>query len=165
MFTTHGRFQKPSQESPFQKGDLKYVILGLINDNPRHGYEIIKILEEHSHGLYTPSPGAIYPTLQLLEEMGYIEVAHQDTRKIYQITDEGKQFLADREQFAEGIKQQMKDHWSIKNTMEIQETMAEIGRMGRLVGRRFRHIDAGKGRRIREVIAKSYRDIENILDQ
>ena len=162
---THGLFQKPNQESPFQKGDLKYVILGLINDNPRHGYEIIRILEEHSHGLYTPSPGAIYPTLQLLEEMGYIEVAHQDTRKIYQITDEGKQFLADREQFAEGIKQQMKDHWSTKNTREMQETMAEIGRMGRLIGRRFRHMDTDKGRRIREVVAQSYRDIENILDQ
>ena len=165
MFTTYGRYQKPGQDSPFQKGDLKYVILDLINDKPRHGYEIIRILEEHSHGLYTPSPGVVYPTLQLLEELGYIEVAHQDTKKIYQITDEGKQFLADREQFAEGIKQQMKNHWSKKSTIEIQETMAEIGRMGRLVGRRFRNIDADKGKRIREVIAQSYRDIENILDQ
>lgn len=165
MYTTHGRYQKPGQDSPFQKGDLKYVILDLINDKPRHGYEIIRILEEHSHGLYTPSPGVVYPTLQLLEEMGYIEVAHQDTKKIYQITDEGKQFLADREQFAEGIKQQMRSHWSKKSTVEIHETMAEISRMGRLVGRRFRNIDADKGKRIREVIAQSYRDIENILDQ
>ena len=74
MFRGHAfrreRFMKgPWRESSFQKGDLKYVILDLIKDKPRHGYEIIRELEEMSHGLYTPSPGAVYPTLQMLEEL------------------------------------------------------------------------------------------------
>jgi DNA-binding PadR family transcriptional regulator len=158
-------FHGPCPESPFQKGDLKYVILDLIKDKPCHGYEIIQILEERSHGFYKPSPGAVYPTLQLLEEMGYIEATHQNGKKIYAITDEGVKFLADREEFAQDIKQHMKDCWSKKNTSEIRETMAEVGRIGRLIGRRFRSIDAEKRRRIREVITRAYGDIETILEQ
>jgi len=164
MFKMHRMFNEPWQESPFQKGDLKYVVLDLIKDKPCHGYEIIRILAERSHGLYTPSPGAVYPTLQLLEEMGYIEVTHQNGKKVYTITDEGKQFLSEQGKFAEGIKQQMKDCWSKKNTTEMGEAIAEIGRIGRLIGRRFRNIDAEKIRRIREVISRAYSDIETILE-
>jgi DNA-binding PadR family transcriptional regulator len=164
MFRMHRMFQDHWQESPFHKGDLKYVILDLIKDKPRHGYEIIRSLEESSHGFYTPSPGAVYPTLQLLEEMGYIEATQQNGKKVYTITDEGKQFLSDREHFAEGIKRQMKDCWSKRNTPEMRQTMAEIGRIGRLIGRRFRNIDAEKMSRIREVVSRAYSDIETILE-
>ena len=80
------------QESPFQKGDLKYVILDLIKEKPRYGYEIIRDLEERSHGFYTPSPGVIYPTLQMLEETGYTSSAEQDGKRVYTITEEGRQF-------------------------------------------------------------------------
>jgi len=165
MFNMHRRFQRPWHESPFQKGDLKYVILDLIKDKPRYGYEVIRILEEHSHGFYTPSPGAVYPTLQLLEEMGYITATQQDGKKVYTITDEGREFLTEREQFAESIKRQMRECWSSKNTGEMRETMAEIGRLGRLIGRRFRNIDVEKMRRIREIISRAYSDIETILEQ
>jgi DNA-binding PadR family transcriptional regulator len=158
-------FNEHWQESPFQKGDLKYVILDLIKDKPSHGYEIIRRLEERSHGFYKPSPGAVYPTLQLLEEMGYIEVTHQNGKKVYTITDEGIKFLSKQEQFAEGIKQQMKDRWGKKNTTDMRETMVEIGRMGRLIGRHFRNTDAEKMGRIREVISRAYSDIETILER
>ena len=53
----------------FEKGDLKYVILDLLKDEPSHGYEVIRKLEERSRGFYSPSPGSVYPTLQLLEDM------------------------------------------------------------------------------------------------
>jgi DNA-binding PadR family transcriptional regulator len=158
-------FQEYCQESPFQKGDLKYVILDLIKDKPSHGYEIIRRLEERSHGCYIPSPGAVYPTLQLLEEIGYIEAKQQDGKKIYTITDEGKKFLSEQKQFAEGIKQQMSERWSKKNTADMRETMVEIGRMGRLIGRHFRNTDAEKMGRIREVISRAYSDIETILER
>jgi DNA-binding PadR family transcriptional regulator len=164
MFNMHRMFQEYCQESPFQKGELKYVILDLIKDKPSHGYEIIRRLEERSHGCYIPSPGAVYPTLQLLEEMGYIEVTHQNGKKVYTITDEGMKFLSKQEQFAEGIKQQMREHWSKKNTTDMRETMVEIGRMGRLIGRHFRSTDAEKMSRIREVISRAYSDIESILE-
>ena len=161
----HRMFHEPRYESPFQKGDLKYVILDLIKDKPRHGYEIIRILEERSHGFYAPSPGAVYPTLQLLEEMGYVELTQQNGKKVYSITDEGRQFLAERQQFAEGIKRHMRDWCSSKGSVEVSETVAEIGRLGRLIGRRFRKIDAEKMRQIREVISRAHGDIQAILEE
>lgn len=80
----------------FDHGDLRYVLLGLIAERPRHGYELIKAIEEKFGGLYSPSPGVIYPTLTLLEELGYIrpDVA-EGTRKQFVITPEGAAFLAD----------------------------------------------------------------------
>jgi DNA-binding PadR family transcriptional regulator len=151
-------------DRPFQKGDLKYIILDLIKDKPCHGYEIIRILEDRSHGLYAPSPGAVYPTLQLLEEMGYIEAVQDNGKKVYSITDEGRQFLADRKDFADGIKRHMRDCWSAGSSGEVRETMAEIGQLGRLIGKRFRDIDAEKIGRIREVVSRASTEIEAILD-
>lgn len=78
----------------FEQGDLKYVILQLLADKPRHGYEIIKALEEKSGGAYAPSAGTVYPTLQLLEDMGYAaSVAEEGGKKIYTITEEGRRYL------------------------------------------------------------------------
>ena len=165
MHRMHRVFRESWTESPFQKGDMKYVILDLIKDKPRHGYEIIRILEERSHGFYTPSPGAVYPTLQLLEELGYIEVAHENSKKVYAITDEGRRFLTEREPFAEGIKRHMRDCWSRKSTSDARETMAEVGRIGMLIGKRFRGLDEERVRRIREVISRAHSEIETILAQ
>jgi len=165
MFRHHPMARGPWHESPFQRGDLKYVILDLLKEQPRHGYEIIRILKERSHGLYEPSPGAIYPTLQLLEEMGYVEGTPEDGRKVYAITDDGLKFSTEREGFTEDIRRHMRDRWSSKGSVELRETMAEIARLGRLVTRRLRTIDAEKMARIREVIARTHADIEEILEQ
>jgi DNA-binding PadR family transcriptional regulator len=74
---------------------LRYVLLGLIAEGPRHGYELIKAIEERFGGLYSPSPGVVYPTLTLLEELGYIQPeATEGTRKQFVITPEGSAFLA-----------------------------------------------------------------------
>jgi DNA-binding PadR family transcriptional regulator len=79
----------------FDHGDLRYVLLGLIAEQPRHGYELIKAIEEKSGGMYSPSPGVIYPTLSLLEELGYIRPdSAEGPRKQFVITPEGATFLA-----------------------------------------------------------------------
>ena len=79
----------------FEHGDLRYVLLGLIADEPRHGYELIKAIEERFGGLYSPSPGVVYPTLTLLEELGYIRPEGGDgSRKQFAVTPEGTAFLA-----------------------------------------------------------------------
>jgi DNA-binding PadR family transcriptional regulator len=79
----------------FDQGDLRYVLLRLIADSPRHGYELIKAIEERFGGTYSPSPGVIYPTLTLLEELGYIRPeSAEGARKQYAITPEGTAFLA-----------------------------------------------------------------------
>jgi len=73
--------------------DLQLLILGLLEEKPRHGYEIIKALDERSKGFYVPSPGMVYPALTYLEEIGHATVEVDGARKLYQITDAGKQHL------------------------------------------------------------------------
>src|SRR5713226_3765209 len=78
----------------FDHGDLRYVLLHLIAERPRHGYELIKEIEEQFGGTYSPSPGVIYPTLTLLEELGYLRSETAGgTRRLYSITGEGTAFL------------------------------------------------------------------------
>jgi DNA-binding PadR family transcriptional regulator len=78
----------------FAHGDLRLVILHLIAEKPRHGYEIIKEIEDRVGGSYTPSPGVIYPTLTLLEELGYVTVTPgEGAKKLHGITEAGQLFL------------------------------------------------------------------------
>jgi DNA-binding PadR family transcriptional regulator len=77
----------------FASADLHLIILALLEDKPRHGYEIIKALEERSGGFYTPSPGMIYPALTYLEEIGYATIESEGPKKLYSITDPGRQHL------------------------------------------------------------------------
>src|SRR5271154_5882227 len=73
--------------------DLQLLILGLLEDKPRHGYEIIKALDERSKGFYAPSPGMVYPALTYLEEIGRATVQTQGARKLYHITELGREHL------------------------------------------------------------------------
>jgi DNA-binding PadR family transcriptional regulator len=75
------------------QGDLRLVALALIAEAPRHGYEIIKLLEEKTADWYSPSPGIVYPTLTYLEEAGYVTAATEGSKKLYTITDEGSAHL------------------------------------------------------------------------
>jgi DNA-binding PadR family transcriptional regulator len=74
-------------------GDLRFVILDLIAEKPRHGYEIIKAIEDKVSGAYSPSPGVVYPTLTMLEELGYASVVEEGGRKQYSLTPAGRTFL------------------------------------------------------------------------
>jgi DNA-binding PadR family transcriptional regulator len=97
-----GRGHRP--ERIFDQGDLRFVILKLISEAPRHGYEIIKAIEEKVGGAYSPSPGVIYPTLTLLEELGYVTVeSAEGGKKLYRITEAGDAELADRKTVVDGI--------------------------------------------------------------
>ncbi|BCP54210.1 PadR family transcriptional regulator [Kaistia sp. 32K] len=77
-------------------GDLRLVVLSLIERGPRHGYEIIKAIEELTSGSYSPSPGVIYPTLTAIETAGHATVATQGNKRVYSISDAGIRHLADR---------------------------------------------------------------------
>jgi DNA-binding PadR family transcriptional regulator len=167
MFNRHRFFEAHhhGHKRWFQKGDLKYVILDLVKDKPRYGYEIIRALEERSHGFYAPSPGTVYPTLQMLEEMGYVNSEQRDDKKVYTITEEGLNFLNKQEDLAEEIQSQMRDWWNPKDMHEIKETMREFGRLGQLVARQARKANSAKMQRIKEVISRSYNEIEDILKE
>ncbi|MGM4911215.1 PadR family transcriptional regulator [Rhizobium sp. 768_B6_N1_8] len=98
----------------FSAGELQVILLALLEERPRHGYELIKTLEERSGGFYVPSPGVIYPALTYLEETGLAEVENEGTKKLYKITEAGRQkveedrdmidqALAKLERIAEGM--------------------------------------------------------------
>ena len=72
----------------FGAGDMKYVILKLLKDKPRHGYEVMKELEDQMHGCYSASPGTVYPTLQWLEDEGLVRAKDVEGKKVYEITEE-----------------------------------------------------------------------------
>lgn len=88
-------------------GDLRLVVLYLIEDQPRHGYDIIKVLEERTKGLYAPSPGIVYPALTFLEEAGYATSSLEGNKKVYSITEAGRAHLAENRDAVETTLDQM----------------------------------------------------------
>ena len=101
-------------------GDLQLLVLALLAEKPRHGYEIIKELEERSHGFYAPSPGMVYPALTYLEEIGHATVETEGSKKRYHITDEGRAYLEQHRATADSILSQLR---------EIGERMAHVRRV------------------------------------
>src|ERR1700730_3810833 len=87
----------------FGAGDLRYVILQLIFEEPSHGDEIIKSIQEQLGGMYAPSLGVVFPMLTMLEEMGHATVVTEGTRKLYTITEEGSKALAENKAQVDGL--------------------------------------------------------------
>jgi DNA-binding PadR family transcriptional regulator len=85
------------------QGDLRLIALALIAEQPRHGYEIIKLLEDKTAGWYSPSPGIVYPTLTYLEEAGYVTVQAEGAKKLYTITEEGRAYLEENRAFVDAV--------------------------------------------------------------
>jgi DNA-binding PadR family transcriptional regulator len=85
------------------QGDLRLIALALIAEAPRHGYEIIKLVEEKTADWYSPSPGIVYPTLTYLEEAGYVTAATEGAKKLYAITDAGRTYLANNSDLADVV--------------------------------------------------------------
>jgi DNA-binding PadR family transcriptional regulator len=85
------------------QGDLRLIALALIAEQPRHGYEIIKVLEDKTEGWYAPSPGIVYPTLTYLEEAGYVTAQADGAKKLYTITGEGKTYLEANRDFVDAV--------------------------------------------------------------
>src|SRR3954471_18599300 len=87
----------------FESGEVKFVILRLLKEKPRHGYEVIKALEEKLSCYYAPSAGTVYPTLQLLEDEGYVRAVDTEGKKVYHVTPEGERYLEEHKDFLEDI--------------------------------------------------------------
>jgi DNA-binding PadR family transcriptional regulator len=103
------------------QGDLRLIALALIAEQPRHGYEIIKVLEDKTAGWYSPSPGIVYPTLTYLEEAGYLTAEVEGAKKRYAITEEGRAHLEENRDFVDAV----------------LERLAFIGERGARMRRRF----------------------------
>jgi DNA-binding PadR family transcriptional regulator len=101
----HGRRRRQF----FEAGEMKYVILRLLREKPRHGYEIIKALEEKTGGCYSPSAGTVYPTLQLLEDQGLVRIVETDGKKVYHVTAEGERFLDEHKTTIDEIAERLRE--------------------------------------------------------
>jgi DNA-binding PadR family transcriptional regulator len=161
-----GKGWGPRRGRVFDRGDLKYVILDLIEDEPSHGYEIMRSLERRMRGMYSPSAGSVYPTLQMLEDMGYVTSVQREGKKVYEITAEGKAFLQENRGSVESIWGRVGGGWNPEVAGEMHEIKHEMRDVGRLFGRRMREgtLDAETMRRVREVISRAAAEIEEILD-
>ena len=99
-----GQRRGRNRKRMFESGQLRLVLLKLIADEPRHGYDLIRAIEELTGGEYAPSPGVVYPTLTLLQDMGFIEeAAVEGARKPFQITDEGRGHLDEKSEEVEEL--------------------------------------------------------------
>ena len=149
----------------FESGDMKYVILKLLNEKPMHGYEVMKALEEQTRGCYKPSPGTVYPTLQWLEDEGLVRSEEQEGKKVYHITDAGKAFLADNKSTVEDIFDR------VEETIDslLSDPMPEVTRLiGRLVTQSYRSAwklrdDDEKRKKVREVLERAMKELEELV--
>lgn len=99
-----GRGGPRSRRRMFEPGELRLVLLKLIADQPRHGYDLIRAIEELTHGSYAPSPGVVYPTLTLLEDMGLIEEQQAEgSRKVFAVTADGQAHLEEKADDVEAL--------------------------------------------------------------
>ena len=149
----------------FEKGDLKYVILQLLSEHPAHGYEVIRALEERFGGMYTPSAGAVYPTLQMLEDMDYVTSAQQDSKRVYSITDVGRKFLEDQKDIVENIRKRTGSWWRNPRLRdEMHEMRQELHDFAHTLRRQKATLSNPETvKRIREVVGRARREIEGIL--
>jgi DNA-binding PadR family transcriptional regulator len=155
-------FGGPGGERFFGRGDLKYVILELLRDQPRHGYDIIRALEERMRGRYRPSPGSVYPTLQMLEDLGYVTSAQQEGKKVYTITQEGLNYLNEQQSTVEDIRSRISAGWDAAQRPEVSDLMHEVQQLARALfrsGTRSLH-DPERLKRLREIVARTRGELE-----
>ena len=114
----------------FEGGELRLVLLKLIADEPRHGYELIKAIEDLTEGDYGPSPGVVYPTLNMLEDIGFIvERKSKDSKKVYEATDAGRTHLEENGDEVEELFERLEGHGRTRRHGQRPEIGRAIGNL------------------------------------
>src|SRR5690349_24715819 len=150
----------------FESGDMKYVILKLLKDKPRHGYEVMKELEERMHGCYSPSPGTVYPTLQWLEDEGLVKVQEVDGKKVYELTDQGRAFLDEHKDVVEEIFDRVKDAVDDALGGAMADVNRALGRLMRTAVRTsWKARDEAVRKRVAEILEKAQAELEALASQ
>ena len=107
-----------------RRGDVRGEVLGALLDGPAHGYEVIRRLEEKSGGMWRPSPGSVYPTLQMLEDAGLVRATEQDGRRTYELSDEGRSAAEGAKGQGEG--QAWGDSPEMKGRFAARDSLAQL---------------------------------------
>ena len=126
----HGGHRRRDRKRMFEGGELRLVLLKLIADEPRHGYELIKAIEDLTEGDYGPSPGVVYPTLNMLEDIGFIaERKSKDSKKVYEATDAGRTHLEENEEEVEELIERLEGHGHSQRRGQRPEIGRAIGNL------------------------------------
>jgi DNA-binding PadR family transcriptional regulator len=148
----------------FERGDIKYLILDLLAEKPRHGYDIIKELESRYCGFYSPSPGTVYPTLQMLEDLGWVKSSESEGKRVFEITEKGRQELKERKEKVDSIWDKA-EHWKsfkLEDLNDLFEDLAELKKFVRM--KMHSHtLNAEKMKRIRKIVSQAREEILEIL--
>lgn len=151
-------FESFSEQQRMRRGDVKYALLSALLKRPMHGYDIMQELEEASGGRYRPSPGSVYPTLQMLEDGGFVTSQILDGKRVYEITDAGRKLLGERPRDdAEG--ERPGDDWRA----DWDEMRNTARKFGEAVRQGFTTFDPQTREKIRKVIDNASREIYTIL--
>jgi DNA-binding PadR family transcriptional regulator len=148
-----------------ERGEVRYLILDALSERGRHGYEIIQTIEERSGGAYRPSPGTVYPTLQMLEELGHVRSVEREGRKIYELTEDGQAELEAHREDVEDAYERFAGGPAWDEMPEFHEAWHRIHRMIRTMASAFRRdaLSPRKWRDIQKVITEAAERIEAIL--
>ncbi|RBP13813.1 PadR family transcriptional regulator [Roseiarcus fermentans] len=145
----------------FDSGALRLLALGLIAEEPRHGYDIIRVLRARFQGSYSPSPGSIYPILQQLSDAGLVTSSSHGPRRRFAITEAGKSWLAGQSAELDAIKVQLDEAASPIGEQAIGEAIRDL-RQALFSKMREGALDAGQARRLRDVLERARREIEDL---
>jgi DNA-binding PadR family transcriptional regulator len=127
----------------FDSAELRLVLLKLLKDQPRHGYDLIRAVEELTAGAYSPSPGVVYPTLTLLADMGHIaEEASEGSRKTYAITPDGTAFLNERKAEVEALMARLTEMASVRERVDATSIRRAMGNLRTVLMNRLGGEDA-----------------------
>ena len=154
-----GNINAPGWGRPFQRGDFKYIILQCIKDKPSYGYEIIQRLQERFYSFYIPSPGSVYPTLRMLEEIGYVTADEKEGKKVYTITAEGRKFLG-AQKVCESRAKAETPHWlSPEKRDDMIATRRQFEKLAQVIRDKARDADSDKLGRIRQALSHACDEI------
>ncbi|HEY0672606.1 MAG TPA: PadR family transcriptional regulator [Longimicrobiales bacterium] len=148
----------------FDRGDLKFVILRLLRNKPMHGYEVMRALEEESGGCYRASAGSVYPTLQLLEDQGFIKAVEKDGKKVYEITDAGRQHLDANSDVVDEISERVADFTNRYFRTEMRDLGRSFSRFAQVAFERTVKWpgDEDVVNQIKEIIDRATHDLEGV---
>jgi DNA-binding PadR family transcriptional regulator len=153
----------------FERGDLRYVLLEQLAEQPAHGYEIMRALEDRFHGFYAPSPGTVYPTLQWLEDLGYVTAVEADGRKVFTITEAGRSFLTEGKVRVTAIGERIRDWMGPfdrrEYRVEIEAIEHDLEEMAHTLRKAGGLANPERLRRVREVTRRARWDMESILEE
>jgi DNA-binding PadR family transcriptional regulator len=167
VFGAFGHQGRSFQDRFFERGRIKLVILDLISEKPRHGYDIIQELENRSHGMYSPSAGTVYPILQLLEDQGFVELSQKEGKKTYSITGDGDKYLKEYKEEVEHLKK-ADNRFEEKFGPYAQDIFSEVKEITPLIFKNLRNgalKDYEKAKELRTAVRDFRRKIEKIFPE